>query len=340
MAGRVLYHRDRKVSRSVLSVNGRIEIRRTRWRKSKEAAGTAGPESVVPVDTLLDKAQATVSLGVCELCCRLGIAGGSMARNVENLFHAADLRMGEELFRQVVEGESKAVLKAAQEEQLPMDWCAKDCQTLRPDGSAVSRVYVSADGVMVPVTTQAEKDQRRQTVLRRRQEKPRRRGVRRSRLLAVKEGSDQRYKQNYLTAMYDQDKQKRRLVSVTRGGHKAMGKLLARDAGVLRLPAAQEKIGLVDGAICLKQHLDGLTLTATGLDFFHLSEHVHDDGREGDDPARWADSKRVKERPQAAVIASTGATGQMGPVDEARSGSPMGFTRSNITAMRLSGRSW
>ena len=315
--GRALYHRDRKVSRSVLSVNGRIDIQRTRWQQGKGIARTAGPKSVVPVDALLDKAQATVSLGVCELCCRLGIAGGSMARNVENLFHAADLRMGEELFRQIIEGEGQAVLTAAQEEQLPVDWCAKDCQTLRPDGSVASRVYVSADGVMVPVTTQAEKDRRRETVLRRRREKPRRRGVKRRRLLAVKEGSDQRYKQNYLTVMYDQQKHKRRLVSVTRGDHKAMGKLLARDAGVLRLPAAQEKIGLVDGAVCLQQHLDGLTLTATGLDFFHLSEHVHEEGRECGDPVGSANAKRVKKRPKAAVIASAGATGQVGPVDEA-----------------------
>ena len=69
----------------MLSVNGRIDIQRTRWQQGKGIARTAGPKSVVPVDALLDKAQATVSLGVCELCCRLGIAGGSMARSLEEI---------------------------------------------------------------------------------------------------------------------------------------------------------------------------------------------------------------------------------------------------------------
>ena len=231
----------------------------------------------VPIDALLDSVQATVSLGVQELCCRLGVAGGSMERSAENLFRASGLRLGEESFRQIIENEGKAILEVAQAEELPIHWFAKDCLTIDPAGKEVSRVYTSADGVMVPVTTQAEKDKRRQTVEKQRGEKPRRKGMRRRRLPAVKKGADQRYKQNYLTVIYGQDKQKHKLVSVTRGNHESMGRVLARDSRVVRLPGAQEKIGLVDGAVCLRRNLEGLTLTAVGLDFFHLSEHVHGD---------------------------------------------------------------
>ena len=247
-------------------------MRRSRWYAKGEGSDS-------PLDRLLDAAEATVSVGVRELCCRLGIAGGSFARSVENLKAAAKLTLAEESLRKVVESEGRAVLAASQEEQLELDWSAAECKTSTPGGQEVSRVYVSADGVMVPVTTAAEKHKRRATVLRQRQEKPRRRGVKRPRLDAVKGGADQFYKQFYLTAFYDQE-QAHRLVSVTRKDHQGLGKLLKRDAARLRINAADEALGLVDGAVCLRRHMDGLPLTAVGLDFYHLGEHVHE-GRRG-----------------------------------------------------------
>jgi hypothetical protein len=242
-------------------------MRRKRWHADGEG-------SDCPLDRLLDEAQSAISVGVRELCCRLGIAGGSFARGAENLKRAAMLSMGEEAFRAVVESEGKAVLAASQEEQLEIDWSAAECQTQTPAGEPVSRVYVSADGVMAPVTTAAEKIKRRGTVLKKRREKPRKRGQRRPRLAGVKEGSDQRYKQMYLTAFYDQD-QEHRLVSVTRGDHRGLGKLLRRDGARLRIRGADERVALVDGAVCLRNHMEALPLTAVGLDFYHLAEHVH-----------------------------------------------------------------
>jgi len=75
-----------------------------------------------------------------------------MERSAENLFRASGLRLGEESFRQIIESEGKAILEAAQAEELPINWFARDCLTIDPTGKEVSRVYVSADGVMVPVT--------------------------------------------------------------------------------------------------------------------------------------------------------------------------------------------
>jgi hypothetical protein len=250
-----------------LTINGRIEVRRIRW-------WAAGAGSQTPVDPLLDAAEATISVGVQELCCRLTIAGGSFARSAENLKRAASLSLSEETLRTVVEHDGHAVLRAAQEEQLEIDWSAAQCKTRRPTGQEVSRIYVSADGVLVPVTTAQEKQKRRATVLRQRQAKPRRRGHRKPPLSAVNAGADQRYKQFYLTAFYDQQ-QEHRLVSVTRKDHHGLGKLLRRDAARLRIAAAEERVGLVDGAVCLQQHLANLELTAVGLDFYHLGEHVH-----------------------------------------------------------------
>jgi hypothetical protein len=260
-------------------------MRRRRWHA--EAQG-----SDCPLDRLLDAAEATISLGVRELCCRLGIAGGSFARAAENLKRAACLSMAEETLRRVVEGEGRAVLLASQEEQLEIDWSAAQCKTQTPAGGGVSRIYVSADGVMAPVTTATEKQKRRATVLKNRREKPRKRSQTRRRLPGVKAGSDQRYKQLYLTAFYDQD-QEHRLVSVTRRDHRALGRLLRRDAARLRIRAADERVGLVDGAVCLKNHMEGLPLTAVGLDFYHLGQHVHAGrsdtfGEESEAGKQWA----------------------------------------------------
>lgn len=255
-----------------MTINGRIDIRRTRW-------WAKGQGSHTPADAWLDAAEATITVGVHELCCRLAIAGGSFARCAENLQRAAGLRISTETLRHLVEQDGKAVLQAAHMEQLEIAWSAAQCQTLSPTGAKVSRIYCSADGVLVPVTTTQEKCKRRATVLQKRREKPRRRGHRKPPLPAVKAGAEQRYKQFYLTAFYDQT-QDHRLVSVTRQDHHGLGKLLRRDAARLRIAAADEKVGLIDGAVCLKSHLDNLELTATGLDFYHLGEHVHQ-GRRG-----------------------------------------------------------
>jgi hypothetical protein len=267
-------------------MNGRIEMLRRRWY-------AAGEGSDCPLDRLLDAAEATISVGVRELSCRLGIAGGSFARSAENLKRAAKLTMAEETLRTIVESEGKAVLAASQEEQLEIDWSAGQCLAVDPAGRKVSRIYVSADGVMVPVTTGAEKHKRRETTLKKRREKPRKRGVRRPGLPSVKKGSDQRWKQMYLTRFYDEENE-HRLVSVTRGNHQALGRLLRREAARLRLKGAEQRIGLVDGAVCLRRHLEGLPLSAVGLDFYHLGEHVNQ-GRRGtfgeESPAgkQWAD---------------------------------------------------
>lgn len=226
----------------------------------------------------MDAAEAAISVGTRELCCRLGVAGRSFARSAENLKQSAQITVSEELLRSVVENEGKAVLKASADEQLEIDWSAAECKTQTPDGQEVSRMYASGDGVMVPATTDAEKQKRRATVLLRRKQMPRRQRRRLKRLGAVKKGSDQRYKQVYVTIFYDQD-QEHRLVGLTRKDHKGLRKLLGTEAARVLLRGAAERVGLVDGAVCLRTNLECLPLEVVLLDFYHLSEHVGEAGR-------------------------------------------------------------
>jgi hypothetical protein len=270
--------------RSVNTVNGRIEARRKHWYSKQ--GGT-----VTPLDRLVDAAESTVSVGLRELACQLGRDCRSMARAQKALKLAGGLLIGEDTLRLLVESEGKAVLAAAADEQLEIDWSAAQCKTTTPAGVEVTRVYVMADGVIVPVTTQAEKDKRRATVRQRRRERGRR-GVRRPRLGPVKKGADQRFKQLYLVSIHDEG-QKRRLVGVTRGNHRRLGRLLRRAAASVRLPGAQQRVGMVDGAVCLRNHLEMLPLTHLGLDFYHLSEHVHEAkrltfGKESKAGEKWA----------------------------------------------------
>lgn len=262
------------------SGNGRIELRRRRFGQ-KEL-------SHCPVDRLVDETEATVSVGVRQLCCLEGGNARSFERGRENLKRLAHIDCGRELFRQVVESEGRAVLKASQQEQLELDWSAAECKTQAPDGREVSRLYASADGVLVPTTTQAEKNKRRATTRRKRQAmKP---GHRRClpRLGPVKAGSDQGYKQVYVTSFYDQSRT-RRLVGVTAGKVKGLGRLLKREAARVRLRGAQERIGIVDGAVCLKANLDGLPLEWVLLDFYHTSEHVGQAAKDTAASQPWLD---------------------------------------------------
>ncbi|MGQ9925170.1 MAG: hypothetical protein ACUVSM_14750 [Armatimonadota bacterium] len=251
-----------------MSINGRIELRRVRFFAKAEG-------SEHPVDRLVDAVESVVSVAVRELCCQLGIAGRSFARSVKVLKDAAQIRLSEEVYRQVVESEGKAVLKASAQDQLEIDWSAGQCKTLNPSGQEVTRVYTSADGVLVPTTTMAEKQKRRATVLARRKQMPAKRRKKLKALGAVKKGSDLQYKQVYVSVFYDQDKT-HRLVGLTRKDHRELGKLLKRDAARIHLLEATERVGLVDGAKCLRGHLEGLPLQAVVLDFRHLGEHVND----------------------------------------------------------------
>ena len=174
-----------------------------------------------------------------------------------------------------------------------MRYAAMDEQDFAASGRTASgktRVYVSCDGVKVPLVTDQEKKKRRQKVRERR-----RRCGRKSRPLArAKPGADNAWKEFRLVAHYDET-QSHCHVSVTRGNHEAAGRLMARDAKSVGLHDADERIANVDGAPWIRAQLElHGTVDHIGLDFYHLSEYVHAARRdvfaedEADDSA-WAD---------------------------------------------------
>ena len=238
-----------------------MRIRRRHYYRRREG-------TTAPVDALLDATEATVSVGVREMCSRVGVEAKSFARAAENLARTAQLRISRETLRQIVEGDGKQSLRLSESGELAPDWKAKDC--VGPDGKSL--VYLSSDGFMAPLVTQAEKQKRRKQVLAQR----RRCGKKRRALTRIKRGPDQRYKEFKAVAFYDQD-MTHRLVSVTRGDCQAAGRLMRRDGRRIGFGSADYRVGNIDGGAWIigqirQRHLP---MTATGLDFYHLGENVH-----------------------------------------------------------------
>jgi hypothetical protein len=263
----------------VLTINGRVRLWRRRWHSPGEGTTT-------PLDSWLDTLEATISLGVREMACRLNGDGKNFDKAAANLARTAEVQLSGETLRVLVETEGKHVVQAQRSEQLPVDWSAADCQT----EAKTTRLYFGSDGVMVPLVTDAEKRSRRQAI----KQKRRRRGKKARPLPPSKRGADQRYKEFKIVAFYDES-QTHRLVCGTRGDHEVAGRLMRRQASRIRLDLAEEKVGNVDGSPWIRHEVQrqSLPLDALGLDFYHLSENVHKARREiyGEEDAlgkQWA----------------------------------------------------
>ncbi len=263
--GRRLQNKGRE-SHTVLTANDRLELERTRWY-------TPVAGGLTPADRWLDLAEATVSLGARELACRLNQGTRSFAKAADNLARAAQIRMSDELLRQVVEAEGKAVRTAQQTGRLTIPWTAADCHLKDAAGQPTgpTRVYLGADGVKVPLVTDAEKVKRRTAV----KQKRRRRGRKCRPLPKAKRGADGRYQEFKIVTYYDQEQEHRHVVA-TRGDHRVAGKIMRRDAGRIRLDQADDKVALVDGAPWIVNQIEGqsLPVDAVGLDFYHLAANV------------------------------------------------------------------
>jgi hypothetical protein len=252
---------------TILTINGRITLSRRRY-----FAKDVG--SFNPLDTWIDSAEATISLGAREMACRLNLASRNFDKAAENLQRAAQFSISGEFLRQVVEDEGKAVGKAAAAGQLPLGWDYRDCAAHDKDGKETgkTRVYLGSDGVKVPVVTQAEKDARRGKI----KAKRRRKGKKCRKLPRPRAGADQRYKEFKIVTYYD-ELQEHRLVSVTRGDHEVAGRMMRRDGGRVGLDKADDKLALVDGAEWIRNQMEkqSLPLDDIGLDFYHLADYAH-----------------------------------------------------------------
>lgn len=259
--------------RSTLTSNGRVRLLRRCWR----ASGGGGR---IPSDILLDAAEATVSLGARELCCRTAIDSKSFERAAEQLSHVGQLSLCATSLRKLVEAEGKQVLAASESGALKPTWQAKDCKVMTPQHKEVSRAYLGIDGFMTPQITEQEKKKRREKVMAARARRPRD-AAKLPPLPRRKKGVDQRYKEMKLVQFHDETME-HRLISVTRKPCQEAGRIMRRDARRIGFDQADQRIANIDGGPWIINLIMSwvVLLTATCLDFYHLGEHVNQAKRE------------------------------------------------------------
>lgn len=271
---------------STMTVNGRINFWRTRWQPAEGG-------SVTPLDEWLDAACQRFTRGVIELACRLNRGESGFQELSVTMKRAAGLSIGKETLRQLIEAEGQNVLEKTRRNELRPDWEASDCKTSDDEGETETRVYFGCDGVKIPVITDTEKKQRRAKVIEKRKDlKSKGRSLKP--LERMTSGADGPYKEFRLVHFYSED-QEQRWLSVSRGDHEVVGRVMRRDASRIRLDKADASIGLYDGAVWIDRQTEkqGLRLTGRGLDFWHLRDYAQKTRRAlyGEDEAgkTWLD---------------------------------------------------
>ncbi len=108
---------------TVLTINGRVRLRRRRWHSADEG-------STAPLDAWLDTVESTISLGVREMACRLNGDGKNFDKAAANLNRTAQLALSGETLRRLVETEGKRVLQAqtSRVNMAAAGWSAADCR--------------------------------------------------------------------------------------------------------------------------------------------------------------------------------------------------------------------
>ena len=110
--GKRLRHKGRQAY-SLLTINGRIQLRRIRWHDPIGGSCTQ-------LDQIVDAAEQAISQGVREMACRLNRGATSFRMTAANLARAASLYVSHETLRMLIEGEGRDVVKAQQQGQRPL----------------------------------------------------------------------------------------------------------------------------------------------------------------------------------------------------------------------------
>jgi hypothetical protein len=219
--------------------------------------------TVVPLDALLGITTARYSVGVRELACRVGLHA-AFAPASGNLARLAQVTLSRSAVRDLVEREGLRAEGARRVGVYGPNWAAADCTQ--------QTVITGADGVMVPLVTEAQKQKRRTT------EAAKRKQARRASTAQAgrpKRGSAGPYKEFKLVAFYDPDKTHLYAVG-TSGDHAVLGRLMRREASKLKIDEARHKYSVTDGAEWIaKQYRVQLPMLEENiLDYYHLREHV------------------------------------------------------------------
>jgi len=239
-----------------LTVNGPVEITRTVYWNRQQG-------SVMPVDQWLGMNEGRYSVGVRELCCREA-AHSDFRTAAEDLACVGQIQLSHETVRQIVEAEGRRALRQQRSGTLGPDWTAQDCRSGPQEPTCL---VAGADGVMVPVVTEAEKEKRRKRRGRRKKGQAPRRPIPR--------GSDLPYKEFKIAAFYDPAKEHQYAVG-TSGGPTQLGQLIRRIACQLQLDEAEITYCVSDGALWIRglYRIRLPVLKAHILDYYHFRDHV------------------------------------------------------------------
>jgi hypothetical protein len=174
------------------------------------------------------------------------------------------LLISHESLRVIVETEGRHALVQQRSGVLGPNWKAEDCVSEPGTGSCV---ITGADGVKVPLITEAEKAKRRRQRKRCRKGQPPRPRIRR--------GSDQRYKEFKILTFYDPSHEHQYAVG-TSGNHQVLGRLMRREGCKLGVGRADLAYSVSDGADWIyRQYQVRLPmLKANVLDYYHVRDHV------------------------------------------------------------------
>lgn len=262
--------------RHVLTANGDLRLRRRYYWLDLEHRG-------FPADRLLGVDEHGVSVRAREACCRFSMMT-SFADAAAELRRYAGIPISAEFLRQIAEREGGRIAATREQGLLPSDLPARVGQ----------RLYASLDGVFARMVTSQEKQERRRTSLKRRGELPAERQAKLPTLRPMRPGHGENFREMKLGVFYTQDRGRRHSF-VTCENHERAGELVKRHAqGVGFTAGTGERVAVVDGAVWieaeLRRNLPGLDMLL--LDFFHLSQHVHEAAKaclgEGADGVAWA----------------------------------------------------
>jgi hypothetical protein len=219
--------------------------------------------SVAPLDALLGILTERYSPGIREMACRLSL-NEAFVPGSELLARTAQVTISSSAIQDLVKREGCRAEAAIRQGRYGPDWTALNCtdQTL----------VTGADGVMVPMVTDQKKQKRRATESKNRKAQGRKSTARACR---PKTGSDGPYKEFKIVSFYDPDKAHMYAVG-TSGDAAALGRLMRREAGKLKIDQAAHKYSVTDGAdwIARQYAMQLPMLNENILDYYHLKEHV------------------------------------------------------------------
>jgi len=239
-----------------MTVNGLLELKRTiYWNRERG--------SVAPLDELLGIVSERYSAGVREMGCLVSLHAAFVPASV-NLARMAQLTISHSALRELVEREGGRAERAIRQGHFGPGWTSQECTH--------QTVATGADGVMVPMVTEEQKQKRRVTEARKRKREGRKSTAQPGR---PKSGGDGSYKEFKIVSFYDKDKAHLYAVG-TSGDHEALGRLMRREATQLRLDLARHKYSVTDGAEWIaRQYAKQLPMLDQNiLDYYPLRDHV------------------------------------------------------------------